>query len=68
MKLYYERMIKEKEDLVSKINKATSAVNNNDLHLTEDQKSLLKEQITAMNNYADILGKRILYEKLHGAE
>ena len=45
MKLYVERMIKERDDLKGKIKKAKAALENNPFDMTETGKELLTKQV-----------------------
>ncbi len=62
MKLYVERMIKERDDLKGKIKKAKDAIENNPFDMTDTGKALLSMQVRAMDNYLAILNRRIEYE------
>ena len=62
MKLYVERMIKERDDLKGKIKKAIAALENNPFDMTETGKELLTEQVKSMESYLAILNQRIEYE------
>ena len=67
MKLYVERMIKERDDLKGKIKKAKAALENNPFDMTETGKELLTEQVKSMESYLAILNQRIeLYKFLRG--
>jgi hypothetical protein len=62
MKLYVERMIKERDDLKGRIKKAKAALENNPFDMTETGKELLTEQVKSMESYLAILNQRIEYE------
>ena len=62
MKLYVERMIKERDDLKGRIKKAKAALENNPFDTTETGKELLTEQVKSMESYLAILNQRIEYE------
>ena len=62
MKLYVERMIKERDDLKERIRKAKTALENNPFDMTETGKELLTEQVKTMESYLAILNQRIKYE------
>lgn len=59
---YQERVIKEQENLASKIDKLVTFRENNDLWLTMDvvDQTLLKDQLVVMNKYNAILETRIV--------
>lgn len=59
MQKYVERMIQEQKDLEGKIRKAKEAVNNNPFGMTEEEKNYLETQTVYMEQYLDILKKRI---------
>ena len=62
MKLYVERMIKEREELKGRIRKAKKALESNPFDMTDTGRMLLQEQVKAMGEYLDILVQRIEYE------
>lgn len=62
MKLYVERMIKERDDLKVRIKKAKNALENNPFDMTETGKELLTKQVKTMGSYLAILNQRIEYE------
>ena len=62
MKLYAERMIKERDDLKGRIKKANASLENNPFDMTETGKELLTEQVKSMESYLAILNQRIEYE------
>lgn len=62
MKLYVERMIKERDDLKVRIKKAKNALENNPFDMTETGKELLTKQVKTMESYLAILNQRIEYE------
>ena len=62
MKLYVERMIKERDDLKGKIKKAKAALENNPFDMKETGKELLTKQVKSMESYLAILNQRIEYE------
>lgn len=62
MKLYVERMIKERDDLKGRIKKAKNALENNPFDMTDIGFELLKKQVEAMETYLDVLNQRIEYE------
>ena len=59
---YIERMVTECTELKGRINRAKKAIENPPFGSTEKGINLLKEQITAMENYESILEQRISYE------
>lgn len=61
MQHYLERMIKEKEDLESKINRAKKAIENPYFGMDKNQHALLVKQVKAMEVYLDCLTERIEY-------
>ena len=62
MKLYVERMIKERDDMKVRIKKSKAALENNPFDMTETGKELLTEQVKSMESYLAILNQRIEYE------
>jgi|GEM_PF-1297087 len=62
MKLYVERMIKERDDLKGRIKKAKEALENNPFDMTETGEKLLTKQVKTMESYLAILNQRIEYE------
>lgn len=62
MKLYVERMIKERDDLKGRIKKAKAALEKNPFDMTDIGKELLAEQVKEMKSYLAILNQRIEYE------
>ena len=64
MQLFVKRMIEERDALASKIKKADTAVNSNLYGMSDDDKSLLSEQLGYMKEYLRVLNKRIsIHEK-----
>lgn len=64
MQLFVKRMIEERDALASKIKKADTAVKSNPYGMSDDDKSLLSEQLGYMKEYLRVLNKRIsIHEK-----
>jgi hypothetical protein len=63
MKLYVERMIKEKDDLAGKIKKAKSAIESTPYGMNKTQMMMLAEQVKYMESYLNILEERLAYEE-----
>lgn len=59
MPKYVERMIQEQKDLEGKIKKGKEAVNSNPFGMTVEEKNYLETQIGYMEQYLDVLKKRI---------
>ena len=62
MKQYVERMIREKDDLDSKIKRAKQTIQNNPYDMDKTSKMMLAEQIKYMDSYSNCLADRIQYE------
>lgn len=62
MQQYIERMIQEEKDLKGRISRLKKAVENPPYGIDAKGLELLKEQLTPMELYAEILRKRIDYE------
>jgi len=61
MKDYQQRVIDEKDELDGKLEKLNNFIDSDGYDSIEDgrDKDLLDEQLQAMSDYSDILGKRI---------
>lgn len=63
MRQYVEKMIREKEDLEGKINRARKAIADKPYGMDKHQTLLLAEQVKAMEVYFAVLKERIEYER-----
>jgi hypothetical protein len=62
MKEYIQRMVAEKKELESKIDKANKAIKNPPYGMDEKDKNYLIAQVGYMETYKDILERRIKYD------
>lgn len=63
MQKYVERMVREHEELTSRIKKAEDAIKSEPYGMTSRGKELLLRQIVVMKEYASVLRERIEYEE-----
>lgn len=59
MENYIIKMITEKTDLEGKIKKSKKLIENNPFNMTKEEKNYLETQVGYMNQYLDILRRRI---------
>lgn len=59
MELHVKRMLVEKEDLDGKIKRVKALILTNPYGLSTNEKSLLQEQVGYMEQYREVLDKRI---------
>lgn len=64
MQKYIERMITERDDLKGKILRAKKAIENPPYGSDKEGLEMLSKQVEIMDQYFDILSKRINYEVL----
>jgi uncharacterized protein YdcH (DUF465 family) len=65
MKAYQKRVVEEKNQLDDKIAKLTNFINTSEdyMELSSIEQERLREQLTVMQRYAEILSERIKYFK-----
>ena len=56
---YLKRMLQEKEDLEGKIKKAKKAIENQPFGTDQEDMNLLETQVGYMEQYLDVLNRRI---------
>lgn len=64
MQKYVERMIQEQKDLEGKIKKAKEVVTKNPFGMTIEERNYLETQIGYMEQYLDVLKRRIDIAKI----